>query len=279
MGIDRLKLASTIKIFVFFAYLIHFSISNTSLIKLYENKAVSKLDAEIKRELSFSKCLLLLGGSNVRMGLSAESVSTKSCEALNLGINSEGGRFEKYLNWLNKNISANKVIYSPALIWQDSSLINNNEAGVLKFPNIAISSIIKIFFSTVENTTTPEYNKFGDEIKYQCLNDFPSFSIKINDFTKSNYLINQAIYNRVYSLKGITNSDEIFVRVPPVYVKSDHQAKLYTKLMNGRVEMLKELGVKIVGSTIVSTNSSLFCDSFHPNANGRELFSKEIVLP
>ena len=279
MGIDKLKLAGAIKIFVFFAYLIYFSISNTSLIKLYENNLDLQPDTELKRELLSNKCLLLLGGSNVRMGLSAEAVSIKSCEALNLGISSEGGGFKKYLNWLNGNTSANKVIYSSALIWQDSPLINNNREGEVKFPNAALFSIIKIIFLPVENATTSKFNKFGDAIKYQCLSNFPSFSIKINGFIDSSYLINREIYNRISSLKEITNSDEILVRVPPVYVKKERQAELYTKLMDRRIEILKGLGVKIIGSTIVSTDRSLFCDSFHPNAKGREAFTKEIVLP
>lgn len=279
MGIDKLKLAGAIKIFVFFAYLIYFSISNTSLIKLYENNLDLKPDTELKRELLSNKCLLLLGGSNVRMGLSAEAVSIKSCEALNLGISSEGGGFKKYLNWLNGNTSTNKVIYSSALIWQDSPLINNNREGEVKFPNAALFSIIKIIFLPVENATTSEFNKFGDAINYQCLSNFPSFSIKINGFIDSSYLINREIYNRISSLKEITNSDEILVRVPPVYVKKERQAELYTKLMDRRIEILKGLGVKIIGSTIVSTDRSLFCDSFHPNAKGREAFTKEIVLP
>lgn len=279
MGIDKLKLAGPIKIFVFFTYLIYFSISNTSLIKLYGNNANLKPDTELKRELLSNKCLLLLGGSNVRMGLSAEAVSIKSCEALNLGIGSEGGGFKKYLNWLNGNTSANKVIYSSALIWQDSPLINNNVKDEVKFPSIALFSIIKIIFLPVENATTLVFNKFGDLNKYQCLRNFPSFNININEFINSSHLINREIYNRISSLKEITNSEEIFVRVPPVYVKTERQAELFTELIDRRIEMLKGLGVKIVGSTIVSTDSSLFCDSFHPNAKGREAFTKEIVLP
>ena len=47
---------------------------------------------------------------------------------------------------------------------------------------------------------------------------------------------------------------------------------------NNRIEILKELGVKIIGKTIVSTDSSLFCDSLHPNAMGRSVFTKEIRL-
>ena len=276
MGIDKLKLAGAIKIFVLFVYLIYFSISNTSLIKLYEHYADFKPDTELKRELLSNKCLLLLGGSNVRMGLSAEAVSIKSCEAVNLGSNAEGRGSKKYVNWLNGNTSAMKVIYSPADIWQDSPLIKNNREGEVKVPSTSMFSILKGIFLPVENAT---FNKFGDQIKYQCPGNFLSFSIKVDGFINSSYLINNEIYNRIVILKEIANADEIFVRVPPVYVKTERQAQLYTKLMNRRIEILKGLGLKIVGSTIVSTDISLFCDSFHPNAKGRDAFTKEIVLP
>jgi hypothetical protein len=123
------------------------------------------------------------------------------------------------------------------------------------------------------------FNKFGDQIDYQCLNKFPSFNIKTAEFINSSPLIAEEIYKRIYNLKQKTNSHEIFVRVPPVYVKSKRQAELYASFMKKRIEILKGFEVKIVGSTIVSSDSSLFCDSFHPNAKGREAFTKEISLP
>ena len=75
------------------------------------------------------------------------------------------------------------------------------------------------------------------------------------------------------------NSDKVYVRVPPVYVKTNKQAEKYFYLMSKRIEMLKGLGVSVIGNTIVSTDRSLFCDSFHPNAKGREFFTNEIILP
>lgn len=278
MGIDRLKLADLIKIFAFFVYLIYFSFSSTSLVRLHNNTTDLNSDTELKKELLSSKCLLLLGGSNVRMGLSAEAVSFKSCEAVNLGVSGEAGGFEKYSNWLKHNALADKVIYSPADIWRDK-LLNNNKEMIIKFPSTSLFAIIRIIIFPIENPTSSEFNKFGDQNRYQCIDSFPSFYIKINDFNESSHLINREIYNRIISLKEITKSDEVFVRVPPVYVKTESQAKLYKKLMDRRIAMLKGLGVKIIGSTIVSTDSSLFCDSFHPNAKGREAFTKEIRLP
>lgn len=283
MEIDKLKRASTIKIFVFFAYLIYFATSNTNLNNHYEKNAYLKSDTELKRGLLSNKCLLLIGGSNVRMGLSAEDASIKSCEALNLGVSDEGGGFQKYLSWLNANTSANKVIYSSALIWQDSPLIGNGEDVGIKFPAISFFKFLEYIILNKlfnKNEDPPvKFNQFGDQVEYKCFNTFRSYSIRANVFTNSSHLINQEIYKRISILKKITNSDEILVRVPPIYVKKKSQAELYAKLMSNRIEMLKGLGVKIVGSTIVSTDGSLFCDSFHPNPKGREAFTKEIRMP
>ena len=279
MGIDKLKLAGAIKLFAIFTYLIYFAINNTSLIKLYENIAYLKPETELKRELLSNKCLLLLGGSNVRMGMSAEAISIKSCEALNLGLSGEGGGFQKYLNWLNHITLADKVIYSSALIWNFSPLIEFSEEVEVKFPRDAIFTFIKIILLNIIEDPPIQFNNFGDQTKYQCHNNFLSYDIKINEFIKSNHLISKEIYKRISSLRKATNSSEVFVRVPPVYVKDKNKAELYTNLMNKRIEILKGLGVKIVGSTIVSTDASLFCDSYHPNAKGREEFTTEIVLP
>ena len=280
MGIDRLKVASVIKIFVFLAYFFYFSISNTSLIKFFEDYYFIKPDTDLKRELLSSKCLLLLGGSNIRMGLSAEDISIKSCEALNLGIGSEGGGFKKYLNWLNNDIYANIVIYSPALVWQSSPFNKNSEVAELKFPQKSIYSFINSILLNYVNEKSPsQFNKFGDQMEYKCLSNFPSFDVEINKFIESSHSINQEIYNRIFILKRATNSGEILLRVPPVYVKNKNQAELYNILMNNRIEMLKGLDVKMIGSTFASVDNSLFCDSLHPNAKGRKAFSKEIVLP
>lgn len=281
MGIDSLKLAGSIKIFAFFAYFIYFLISNTSLIRLDETIISIKSDTELKRDLLSSKCLLLLGGSNVQMGLSAEEASTKSCEAVNLGIGSEGGGFQKYLNWLNNNILADKVIYSSLVIWNASPLIEDKKEIEVKFPTVSLYSILKIMLIPIEKSTTLKFNQFsqfGDDIEYQCANNFSSLNINISDFIKFHHVISQEIHKRISSLKDVTNSDEIYFRVPPVYVKNKKQAELYRSLINNRIEILKELGIKIIGKTIVSTDSSLFCDSLHPNAMGRSVFTKEIRL-
>lgn len=278
MGIDRIRLTGLIKVSALVVYIIYFLISNIGYLKILESFVGVTPDTELKRNLLSSKCLLLTGGSNVIMGLSAEAMSSELCKVINLGVSSEAGGFNKYLEWLSRDILADRVVYSSAAIWSSSSIFRNEDPEII-FPSNSLFTIFKSALSTEKNGTVKKFNQFGDQLEYQCSKNFLPFSIKKNDYVSSSNLVNQEVYERIAILKKITNSDEIFLRVPPVYVKTKEEAQIYKELMNERVLALRRLGVKIVGTTIVSTDSSLFCDSFHPNAKGREVFSKEIVFP
>ena len=277
MVIDKLKIMCIIKFLALTIYLVYFVISNSPFIKYFGVGNNLILETEVKKDLLLDKCLLLLGGSNVHMGLSAEKLSSMSCDAMNLGISSEAGGFHNYINWLNRNLIAENLIYSPAIFWSSTPLFDNGE-GELKFPTVSLFLFIRnIFF--VNQISSPVFDRFGDVVGSGCNEDFPSFSIKVNNFIDSDFLVVREIDRRLTILKKIMNSDKVYVRVPPVYVKTNKQAEKYFYLMSKRIEMLKGLGVSVIGNTIVSTDRSLFCDSFHPNAKGREFFTNEIILP
>lgn len=275
MGIDKSKLAGTIKLCTigfYFVYLIFFNTSLNIYLPLSKNS-----DALLKENLINDYCLLIVGGSNALQGISAQLLSENICPSLNLSINSEMGNFNLYLNWLAKNLTGKKyenIIYSPAIIWGEKLIINEN-SGFIDLPGVSIYSQLRSIFFDAKSI----FNSSGDIKSYSCGSGVVSFNIKEIDFISSNAIVAQEIKRRLSILGSITGANGIYVRVPPVYVKTERQAELYTKLMDGRIEILKGLGVKMVGSTIVSTDSSLFCDSFHSNAKGREAFTKEIVLP
>ena len=84
---------------------------------------------------------------------------------------------------------------------------------------------------------------------------------------------------RTLQLENAFHTKSVYLRVPPIYVNSEEKLKAYTNLMNERIEIIKGFGVKIIGETTVSLDKSLFCDSYHSNAKGREIFSKQIKLP
>jgi hypothetical protein len=256
-------------------YLVYFIFFNSGLnIYLPEHK---NSDLVIKRKLIDNYCFLIIGGSNVRTGISAKLLSENICPTLNLGITNELAYFDLYLDWLASNTIGRKynyVLYSPRIFWSDS-LITKNDSNFINFPKISIFTQLKNIIIDSRSIV----NSYGDVESYTCNLNITSFNINKHDFEKYNNIIAQEIKQRLSLLRDIASNNNLYVRVPPVYVKTEEQAQTYIKLMNKRIEILNGFGIKIIGTTIVSTDSSLFCDSFHPNSKGRELFTKEIRLP
>jgi hypothetical protein len=73
---------------------------------------MKKAAPNCEKKLINNKCFLILGGSNIVQGLSADLLSNKYCEGSNLGLNSEFGGFYKYAKWLGYYIKSKNVIYS-----------------------------------------------------------------------------------------------------------------------------------------------------------------------
>ena len=275
MGTDKLRIASTIKLCMLALYLIYFIFSNTSL-NIYLPAAKNNDDL-IKEKIIGDSCFLILGGSNVRQGISAQLLSDDLCPTLNLGVSNELGSFNSYQNWLTRNLSNrkyNNVLYSPRIFWNDKS-ITKEDFNVIEFPSKTIFSQIKNIFINGDLI----FNSRGDINSYYCKSVVASFTFNESDFTNSNANIVQEIKRRVSILENISGTDNVFVRVPPVYVKTEKQAEAYQELMKERIRILRKHGVNILDTTIASTKSSLFCDPFHPNSKGREVFTKEIKLP
>lgn len=270
MGIDRLKLATAIKIFALFAYFIYFYIFNSNLFYYIPSE---KDGHSFKKDLIYNKCLLLLGGSNVLQGLSSELLSKNFCEASNLGLNTEFGGFYNYSKWLGYDLNSKNIIYSPEIFY--SLNINDEEFMSIKIPNFSLFTILKNTFIDPRI----KYSSRGDLLNYNCNSHIESFKINSDEFLKSNTVVSKEINKRVSILRNLTNSENIYFRIPPIYVDNKEDFELYTYIIGKRIEHLKDFNIKIIGKTIVSTDSSLFCDSFHPNAKGRETFTKEIVLP
>ena len=143
MVIDKIKLLNLIKLIFLGFYLVYFIFFNTSL-KIYLPHYKNS-DSFIKGKIINDSCILLVGGSNVRQGLSAELISESMCPVLNLGINSEMGSFDTYIEWLKENLVGRKyesIIYSPSLIWNQSKIVNKIPY-VPQFPEISILNQLK----------------------------------------------------------------------------------------------------------------------------------------
>lgn len=214
----------------------------------------------------------ILGGSNVRTGLSAEYISNKFYECYNFGINNEGGGFSEYTNFIANRISSpDIVIYSSSYIWSEST----NDINHFDFlPSISIISQLKAFIYTPDSNQL-NFNSFGDQLEYNCNNRFQSFRINKQKFTSSNTFVVSEIIRRVEKIKILTHSDKVLIRIPPVYVNISNK-KIISQNMLKRIKSLKESGIIVVGGTICSSDKSLFCDNFHPNDKGRKFFSIEL---
>lgn len=276
MVIDKLKLTRVIKIGMLIFYFSYFIFYNTSF-NIYL-PIHSYGDAFKKKILMGDSCILIVGGSNVRQGVSAKILSERICTTLNLGLTGEIGGFDIYINWLKGIFGDYKydyIIYSPALFWSQKIMIAETP-NLFVFPEVSVLSQLKNFINYNEVTT---FNSWGDLNNFKCSSNFVSFEVDKDEFISASNSVVQELIRRISVLKSTTKINKLYLRVPPVYVKTKRQSELYENLIAERIKILKELGVEVVGSTVVSTDSGLFCDSFHANSIGREVFTKEIKLP
>ena len=272
MGIDKVKFFKIIKVLPIIIWLIYLVIFNTEFRDHLPYTVNS--NAIEKKHLRSDVCLALLGGSNVRSGLSARKISTKACKGVNLGLSGEYGGFTHYSNWLDSKLSADVVIYSPSIIWSDISVVTSENDFQNIIPAIPLISQVKAYFS-YSKVSTHTFDSFGDQINYSCDTVFEGFSLNKQKFTNSNVSIVREIARRIDILKKITKAEEVLIRVPPIYVKKRNKES-YMKIMNERIKNLNSAGIIVIGDTKVSIDKSLFCDSFHPNQKGRDVFSSEI---
>ena len=282
MVVDSIKYFNKIKIsalVIFLGYAIVYSSKFKVYLPLHSNYS-NYIDYNEKKSIVFRKGIALVGGSNVRMGLSAEIIGSNSNNCYNFGISSESIRFSDYVNFIGDRISPHIVVYSTKFIWYDSPLDKTYSFNYFDFiPSYAISSQITDFIfrgkSNFESSNLLSFNSFGDQVGYDCDNLILSYDLNQKTFTRNNILIIEEVVRRVKKLKIICKTDKVFVRVPPIYV-NHKRVKLIRELINFRIKALKESGIIVVGKTVVSSDKTLFCDNLHPNEKGRKYFSMEL---
>jgi len=271
MELDKIIYHNKIKVVIITIYFIYVIIWVTVLqVNLPLN--LQNYESHEKGIHTMKKGVALLGGSNVRSGLSAEYISNKFFECYNFGISSEGGSFSSYTNFIGDRISSpDVVIYSSHYLWTD---LNDN---INYFDFLPSSNIISQIFALLHRSDgiKLKFNSFGDQLVYQCYPIFQPFEINENKFTSVNTNIVNEIIRRVEKIKNITQCDKVLIRIPPVYVKNDDK-KFISQTMIKRIKTLKESGIIVIGGTICSTDETLFCDNFHPNNKGRNFFSIEL---
>jgi len=228
--------------------------------------------------------VILIGGSNIEMGISAAQITKNGFVGLNLGI-SGGGNFEKYRTWLSKeNFQTTYLIYSPAELWQTSPEENlqkkflSNIEFILPVRSIA-SRFKQVFLEQILSISPAplNFNQQGDFIDYQCFIPIKPHMIDVHRFTSENKLTIDLMVARVLILQKLFIGSKIYLKVPPIY-SSITNMSIYEDLMKERIILGKSEGLNfITQEKIVLSDKSYFCDSFHANAIGREYFTNELL--
>jgi hypothetical protein len=272
MGIGKVQFFYYLKISLFFVFILYVIFAQSNFSKLPSSRVQDFVQKEKLRKYS---PIVLLGGSNVAFGLSAEDISKNYLDCINLGIISELGEMQDYFSWLKKGVRADIIVYSPSVIWayeiNFSSFRDTNSRVVKNVPPLI--SQFKAFYNlmTRENKS---FTDFGDS-KNLLGTKLTDYSIDVNRFISlDSYIINE-ILGRVQVLKSITGASKIYMRVPPIFITKNK--KLYIELMQRRVFLLKKAGLTFVGSTFVSSESELFEDNIHPSMVGRTHFTNEVI--
>ena len=270
MALGNFRFMFFIKCFLAIAWACYFLLFNSSYRDYWHLHQAS--DIEFKKEIRRSAKIALCGGSNVAVGLSAEEISSKF-QCINLGLNGEYGSFEGYLNWLNKGVSSEIIIYSPALLWSESYRNHDRENFYFISPPSIISQLYTKYKLKLNKIRFCSF--YGDELQYP-VDQIDYFQVDSIKFSKSNFDIIFELNRRINELKNIKNVKLVYLRVPPVYTSSKLASRM-NFLITQRVNLLKSYNVKILSTTMVSLDSTNFRNSFHPNRKGRHYFSSELI--
>jgi hypothetical protein len=270
MAKDKIKLLIILKSSFVIFYFFYAGVMSTQDSNV---KKITDMNMTQKNFLLGEVCLSILGGSNVKWGISAELLSSQNCVVKNYGVDYEGGSFESYSGWFSKGLNSKSVIYSSYLVLAEK--VNYQDVDQFRvFPSKSILS--EIFSLLPRSSNTFNYNSFGDLIEYNCLASIKPFTFNAHDFMENNKVVALEMKRRLELIDDLGKAKVFFVRIPPVYV-SESKIELYKSLIENRIDVFRGLGINVISSTYASSDSSLFCDAaHHPNAKGRNFFTNEI---
>jgi hypothetical protein len=273
MELDKINLFNKFKFIILIFWLVYFFLWNSNYNFIFPFNNEKKYEFEEKSNSFLINGIALVGGSNVRAGLSSSIISNGLFDSYNFGISSEGGNFFNYVNFLeNRLMTPRIIVYSPMLIW--SSKIENFRKFNFNLPVPLIFQFSNYF--SVNSLNLNQFDCFGDQNNYFCKEVFESYTVDYIDFESNNQLIAEELIFRINYLSSKFKGSKIFIRIPPVYVDSNDQEPI-CQFMNERINILKSSGVFIIGDFFVVSSSSFFCDNVHPNVEGRHLFSQILL--
>lgn len=228
---------------------------------------------------------IVVGGSNALTGVSARRISLKTnSNAYNLAISAcEGAGLLDYPNWLlQSNSSTKSVIYSSMNIWHlarrshcelySDSLSNqpyHRPLIVIPLARTISNALQKMSFSI---------NEYGDLTVPSCDALIPPFD---PEFAHPNETVNIRLKNfirMVNATKEYMHADDIFVRIPPIYVSPQAVPK-FENYLSYIHTAFREQGITLLGTgQALTTDPTKMCfGSNHPTNEAREEYTDALI--
>lgn len=236
-------------------------------------------DAMAKQPLIRSSCLLILGGSNARDGLSAAQSSTSRCPALNLAVSAEMGDFDRYLGWVDGKANAEVVIYSSVLMLSAAPPSNGHLPDGVEHVT-PIAGMLRKRFSPEPKDAAVKFTASGDVLKYRCTRAFPVHPFETKGFERATTSVVAELVRRTEAIKRATGAEDVFLHIPRMLMMGRHdgvRARRLAALISARVTAARAAGLHVLPTTVLHHDRSLFCDDRHGDRRGREAFTAEVI--
>ena len=235
-------------------------------------------DALAKAALIRPSCLLVLGGSNARNGVSAAALSSPGCPALNLAVSAELGNFDRYMAWLGDGARTETVIYSTLLVLSPAPSSGAPVFDAIDHVTPLAGRLKAMLLGQPENTSSV-FTLVGDQIHYACDAAFRGRYLELGSLEHGTPEVVAELSRRVAAIKRVTGARRVVLHTPRVYIDDSagrNGKSRILEVLGGRLAAIRQAGIEVMDAPVVHSNRSMFCDDRHANAKGREEITVEI---
>ncbi|HEY6530483.1 MAG TPA: hypothetical protein VIZ65_17475 [Cellvibrionaceae bacterium] len=281
-----LKSEYTLKVMfsIIFVFYILFQ-GSLSLQKINDKLLSASLDKINLKKGKISFDYAVVGGSNALLGISSQQITEKtSLNTYNFAISAaEGAGVLNYQEWLKKTHStAKKIIYSSMNAWYlgknaPFEMLPGREPNQFdKHPLIAtplIRTIAQIF-----KKKSLYVNEYGDLTMISCDTEIPFFEPAFADINNIDQERVAKFIQTIELSRKSLDADDILIRIPPVYVASEHLGLFQNYLIHIN-DILKKNGLTVLGlDQAITTDPTKMCfGPNHPTSSAREAYTDALI--